>query len=97
MDRNEIQLVLERHKTELQNKFGVVSIGLFGSYARNEENAKSDIDIVVEIHKADLFVISSLKSFLQEIFKKDVDIIRIRKSMNRLLKNRIQKDVLYIR
>ncbi len=97
MDRNEIQLVLERHKTELQNKFGVVSIGLFGSYARNEENAESDIDIVVDLQKPDLFVISSLKSFLQEIFKKDVDIIRIRKSMNRLLKNRIQKDVLYIR
>lgn len=97
MDRNEIQLVLERHKTELQNKFGVVSIGLFGSYARNEENAESDIDIVVDMQKPDLFVISSLKSFLQEIFKKDVDIIRIRKSMNRLLKNRIQKDVLYIR
>lgn len=97
MDRNEIQLVLERHKTELQNKFGVVSIGLFGSYARNEENAESDIDIVVDMQKPDLFVISSLKSFLQEIFKKNVDIIRIRKSMNRLLKNRIQKDVLYIR
>ena len=97
MDRNDIQLVLERHKTELQNKFGVVSIGLFGSYARNEENADSDIDIVVEMQKPDLFLISSLKSFLQEIFKKNVDIIRIRKSMNRLLKNRIQKDVLYIR
>ncbi len=97
MDRNDIKLVLERHKTELQNKFGVVNIGLFGSYARHEENAESDIDIVVEIHKADLFVISSLKSYLQEIFKKDVDIIRMRKSMNRLLKNRIQKDVLYIR
>ncbi len=97
MDRNEIQLVLERHKTELQNKFGVVSIGLFGSYARNEENAESDIDIVVDLQKPDLFVISLLKSYLQEIFNKDVDIIRIRKSMNRLLKNRIQKDVLYIR
>lgn len=97
MDRNEIQLILAEHKTELQKQFGVVNIGLFGSYARNEENAESDIDIAVEMQKSDLFVLSSLKNYLQEILGKNVDIIRIRKSMNLLLKNRIQKDVLYIR
>ncbi len=97
MNRSEIQIILAKHKTELQNKFGVVNIGLFGSYARNEENADSDIDIAVELQKSDLFVLSSLKNYLQEIFGKNVDIIRIRKSMNLLLKNRIQKDVLYIR
>ena len=97
MDRSEIQLILAKHKTDLQIQFGVVNIGLFGSYARNEENAASDIDIAVEMQKSDLFVLSSLKNYLQEILGKNVDIIRIRKSMNLLLKKRIQKDVLYIR
>lgn len=97
MDRNEIQLILARHKTELQNKFGIVNIGLFGSYARNEENAESDIDIAVEMQMANLFILASLKSYLQEIFGKNVDVVRLRNNMNILLKNRIQKDVLYIR
>ena len=97
MDRNEIQKILAGHKTELQKQFGIVNIGLFGSYARNEENSESDIDIAVEMQKTDLFVLSSLKSYLQELLGKNVDIIRVRKNMNPLLKNRIQKDVLYIR
>jgi uncharacterized protein len=97
MNRNEIQSILAKHKTELQNKFGVVNIGLFGSYARNEEKAESDIDIAVEMQNADLFIISSLKNYLQEILKNNVDIVRLRENMNLLLKNRIQKDVFYIR
>jgi len=96
MNKNEIQLTLAKHKTELQNKFGVVNIGLFGSYARNEEKNESDIDIAVEMQNADLFVIASLKVYLQEILKKSVDIIRMRENMNLVLKNRIQKDVLFI-
>ncbi|MDP3832203.1 MAG: nucleotidyltransferase domain-containing protein [Ignavibacteriaceae bacterium] len=97
MNRNEIQSIIAEHKTELQNKFGIINIGLFGSYARNEENTESDIDIAVEMQNADLFVISALKSYLQDALKKNVDIVRIRKNMNLLLKNRIQKDALFIR
>ncbi|MDP2303353.1 MAG: nucleotidyltransferase domain-containing protein [Ignavibacteria bacterium] len=97
MNRNEIQSIIAEHKTELQNKFGIINIGLFGSYARNEENTESDIDIAVEMQNADLFVISALKSYLQDTLKKNVDIVRIRKNMNLLLKNRIQKDALFIR
>ena len=36
---------LKSHKSELNNRFGVTKIGLFGSYARNEATDKSDIDI----------------------------------------------------
>ncbi|HRI46979.1 MAG TPA: nucleotidyltransferase family protein [Ignavibacteriaceae bacterium] len=97
MNRIEIQLILAKHKTELKNKFGVVNIGLFGSYARDEEKTESDIDIAVEINKADLFILASLKEYLQEILKKSVDIIRMRDNMNQVLKNRIEKDVLFIR
>lgn len=37
------------HKDEMSELFGVVSIGLFGSYARGEAREDSDIDIAIEL------------------------------------------------
>ncbi|MFH2029660.1 MAG: nucleotidyltransferase family protein [Bacteroidota bacterium] len=88
---------MSKYKLELQSKFGVLSISLFGSYARNEENSESDIDIAVDMEKADLFTMASLKNYLQELLGKKVDVIRIRKNMNTILKNRIEKDAIYVR
>jgi uncharacterized protein len=87
MPGNEIKQILSVHKPELQKKFGVVSMSLFGSYARKEETEFSDVDIAVEVEKADLFLMVSLKNYLQELLGKKVDVIRIRKEMNPFLKN----------
>jgi hypothetical protein len=38
---------LKSHKSELLG-FGVQNIGLFGSYARNEQSDKSDIDLLID-------------------------------------------------
>lgn len=40
--------ILEKHKDEIKERFGVKTIGLFGSCARGEEDLKSDVDIIVE-------------------------------------------------
>ncbi len=89
---SQIQKILSNHQQELYGKFGVITISIFGSYARNEEKPESDIDIAVEMEKADLFIMSSLKNYLQELLGKNVDIIRIRKNMNSFLKCRIKRD-----
>jgi len=47
-NKDEIIQILKRHKKELYNKYGIKEIGLFGSFVRGEESAKSDIDILVE-------------------------------------------------
>lgn len=96
MTKTEIQYLLEKNKPELESMFGVTNIGLFGSYARGEDNEQSDIDIVVEIKGADLFIMSSLKNYLENIFQKKVDVVRLRKNMNNLLKKRIEQNVLYV-
>ena len=44
----EIRDVLRECKPEIREKFGVVSIGIFGSYARGDMNPNSDIDIIIE-------------------------------------------------
>ena len=38
---------IKTHKSEL-SQFGIKDIGLFGSYAREEQSAKSDIDILID-------------------------------------------------
>jgi len=45
--KNEILALLTKSKPELQARFGVTHLSLFGSYARNEAKATSDIDVLV--------------------------------------------------
>lgn len=42
---------LINHKQEFHDKYGVTKIGLFGSYARDEQREDSDIDIAIEMEK----------------------------------------------
>ena len=44
----EIKSTLNSHKQQLFAKYPIKSIAIFGSYARNEQTDKSDIDIMVE-------------------------------------------------
>ena len=47
----EIKQVLAEHKEELRERFGVKGIGIFGSYAREEQRKGSDLDIIVEFEE----------------------------------------------
>ena len=64
--------------------------------ARDEMTAESDIDIVVELGKTDLFYLIGIKQELEEKFNRKVDIIRYRDDMNAFLKNRIDKEAVYV-
>ena len=46
----EIKSILEREKKTLFQKYPIQSLGIFGSYARDEQTALSDVDLLVEFH-----------------------------------------------
>jgi len=96
MTRDEILKYINSQKPELLKKYGVTKIGLFGSYARGEAIEKSDIDIVVELEKPDLFYLIGIKQTFQEDMNAKVDIVRLRKEMNQVLKKRIMRDAIYV-
>lgn len=91
MQKETIINYLTNHKQEFQKKYAVERIGLFGSYARDEANDDSDIDIFVQM-KPDFFKLVGLKQQIEEYFNIKVDVVRLREKMNMALKRRIIKD-----
>jgi uncharacterized protein len=92
--KNQIIDQLRILKPELEERYGVVKIGIFGSLARNESHDRSDIDIVVEM-LPDLLKRASLKEYLEKLFNKEVDVVRYWYGMNPYLKTRIEQEALY--
>ena len=87
---------LRAQKESFKREFKVKRIGLFGSYARGEAQEQSDIDVVVELEKPDLFYMIGIKQVIEEALDCKVDIVRLRKDMNKLLKQRIEQAVIYV-
>ena len=70
---NDILAKLETLKPELQSRYKVREIGLFGSWVRGEQHMDSDIDVLVEFEEgADLFDWIGLALYLEEIFGRPV-------------------------
>jgi len=96
MTQNQILDYLSTHKNKFQKLYNVNKIGIFGSYARNEATPDSDIDIVVDLKKSTMFGLVAIKEDIEEYFQKDVDIVQMRDRMNQLLKERIEKEAIYV-
>jgi len=69
--------LLRDHKDELRRNFSVKKIGVFGSYARGEESARSDLDIYVEFYMDELTFEKYLKltEYLEALLGRKVDLI----------------------
>lgn len=74
--------------------FNPTYIGLFGSYARNEENNDSDIDILYEFDdlKLSLFDLMDIEATLQNKLHKKVDLVS-RKFLNKHIKSAVEGDL----
>jgi uncharacterized protein len=96
LNRSEILLILEKFKRENANKYGIDSLGLFGSFAKDQENDNSDVDIIIDISEPDLFKLVHIKDDLENLLQKSIDIVRNRIKMNPYLKKHIDKNVNYV-
>ncbi len=94
MTKDIILNFLKAHKSELKEKYGLINIGLFGSYAKGTENENSDIDLAIVIEKKDFFIRDDLKEFLEEHFKLSVDIGYL-DSFRGFYKSKIEKEIIY--
>ena len=94
MDKKYILHFLKEHKEELQQKYNIRKIALFGSFARDEADEKSDIDILVDMPSSfDNFF--ELKYYLEKNFNREVDLGKF-KTLRLLVKEQIEKEILYV-
>ena len=73
---DEIVAYLKNNKRLLHDRFGVIRLGVFGSFARDNQTKSSDIDMVVEFekNKKNIHSFLSLKRFLEKELSRKVDL-----------------------
>jgi predicted nucleotidyltransferase len=92
----EIKKILQDHKANLKDEYGVIEIGIFGSYTKGSQRKTSDVDILVEFEKAiDLFTFVQLKNHLSDLLGVNVDLV-LKKALKPKIGERILSETVYI-
>jgi predicted nucleotidyltransferase len=88
--------ILHPHKVEFAERYGVTKLGIFGSVARDDAAADSDVDIVFETETPNLFRTVRMKQELAALVACPVDVMHLRENMNLHLKQRILQEATYV-
>lgn len=97
LSRLEILNYLQENKELFRNIYGIRKIGLFGSYARDEQTDQSDVDILIEMasNTEDIFDKRlQLKDLLMQQFAKNVDICH-EQAIRPIFRDLVLKDAIY--
>ena len=88
----QLLLVLRAHLGEWRQRYQLQRIGLFGSTARNEATAQSDVDVWVELDPLTPYATVHLKQELEALLQRPVDLVRLRERMNPGLRRAILRE-----
>ena len=92
----EIISILKKFKQESAHKYAFKSLGIFGSFARNQQDEASDLDIFVTLQESDFFTLEKIKEELEQLVHFKIDIVNFRDSLRNSFKQNILKDAIYI-
>ena len=87
--------ILRQHKPELQRKYPISRLGVFGSYARGEATEKSDIDIAVEINGPMGLSFVDMADEIEKLFGIKTDVVPKRSIKAKYLPY-VEKDIVYV-
>jgi len=92
MTRNECVYLLLNCRDKLMKDYGILSMRLFGSMARDEENERSDVDVFVDTETPNPFLLMQAKDYLETAVGRSVDVVRNHRNLNPRLRSRIERD-----
>jgi len=92
-------MISEKQKNiikKITGKYNAKMVGIFGSYARNEQTKESDLDVLIDFDsKINLLDIIGLEQELSELLGIKVDLVTL-KSVNKKLETYINQDIIRI-
>lgn len=96
MSREEILQILKTFKEECAAQYGILTLGVFGSVARDDMKEASDVDVVLRTKTPDPYNIVHVKEDLERRLNLRVDLVRLRDRMNPFLAKRIEAESVYV-
>ena len=98
-DLETIKRKIAENKEYLLKTYGVEEIGVFGSFARGDQNAESDIDISVELNHdkvpVGLFEFAGMQFYLEDLLGRKVDLVT-KGGIKPLIKERILSQLVIV-
>ena len=95
-ERDRIVDILKAFKLNNADKYGIEDLALFGSFSRNEQTADSDIDILKSLKTPSLYLYAGIKSDLESILRRKVDIISAKARLREEFKESISRELIYV-
>ncbi|MDO5843585.1 MAG: nucleotidyltransferase family protein [Methanocorpusculum sp.] len=96
--KDDVLKKLEANLPEIRERFGIETIGIFGSVARGEDNPDSDVDVFytyAEGREHGMFKTVELIDFLESLFGREVDFVSF-KWMRPMLKKYVEPDMITV-
>ena len=93
-----LETILEKlraYKPELQRKYPISRLGVFGSYARGEAKENSDIDVAVELNGPMGLNFVEMADEIERLFGVKVDVVP-KRSIKSVYLSSVEKDILYV-
>ena len=96
MTRHDVLQILSAHREDIANQFGVKTLAVFGSVARDQARPDSDLDVLVAFNERPRFdPFMRLKSYLEHLFKVRVDLITWN-SLRPEMRPQVEQEAIYV-
>ncbi|MFH2059229.1 MAG: nucleotidyltransferase domain-containing protein [Pseudomonadota bacterium] len=95
ISKNEIINLIRAERSFLKENFGVLNIGLFGSYAKDKQTPDSDIDFFVEFAEPRFEWVAGLNLYMEKKFGRKIEIVRKRNMEESRFFKRIEEEIIY--
>ena len=96
LGQERLREILKTFREQHAEQYHLLALGYFGSYARGEATEDSDIDIVFDTDRPNLFASSAMRQDLEELLGRPVGLLQLRGLTNPHLKARVEKEAIYV-